>query len=61
MIVVAAGNEADGKTSDCLWWGRRNEDELLISGEMQYSGDGTNTYQSSNTNASVPFYLSNSH
>jgi hypothetical protein len=40
MIVVEAGTEADGETSDCLWWGHGNEDEQLISGEM-HSGDGT--------------------
>lgn len=49
MIMVAAGNEADGETSDCLWWGHGNEDELLISGET-HSGDGASICQSSYTN-----------
>jgi hypothetical protein len=61
MIVVAAGNEVDGKTSDCLWWGHGNEDELLTSGEMQPSGDGTSICRSSYTNASEQYYVSYSH
>jgi hypothetical protein len=58
MFVVAAGNEAEGKTSDCLWWGHRNEDELLTAGEMQSSGDGNNICQLVNTNTIELFYLS---
>jgi hypothetical protein len=40
MTVVAAGKEAGGKTSDCLWWGHGDEDELLTAGE-RHSGDGS--------------------
>lgn len=56
MIVVAAGNEADCETSDCLWWGQGNEDELLISGEM-LSGDRTSICQSSYTNTKCTILL----
>jgi hypothetical protein len=56
MIVVAAGTEADRETSDCLWWGQGNEDELLISGEI-LSGDGTSICKSSYTNTECTILL----
>jgi hypothetical protein len=56
MTVVAAGNEADGETSDCLWWDHGDEDELLTAGEM-HSGDGTSIGQSSCIKASVPHFV----
>jgi hypothetical protein len=53
MTVVAAGKEADGETSDGLWWDHGDEAELLTAGEIHF-GDGTSIGQSSYVKASVP-------